>query len=230
MPREMLQRRGFLGSACGTLGLLALAGQAPELAAAESSAKPVSAELQAARDKLLAEMEANRGLGVPKADGEFLHLLAHATAAKQILEIGTFRGYSAICMGLALEQTGGRLTTIDIDPERVKESRANFQKTGLADRITNLQGDAHQIAKTVPGPFDLIFLDAEKGGELDYFQTVFPKLRPGGFLLVHNAIMSKTTMQPYLNMVSKHPEIIHLIVSLTLTDGFSVSFRKPVRA
>jgi predicted O-methyltransferase YrrM len=82
------------------------------------------------------------------------------------------------------------------------------------------------MAKTVAGPFDLVFLDADKGAELDYFNSIFPKLRPGGFILLHNAITSKQAMQPYLDMVSKHPEILHVVLSLSMRDGFSVSFRK----
>jgi caffeoyl-CoA O-methyltransferase len=227
MRIDAVQRRTFLGSACGAMGLLALAGDSLVLpAAGAATGNKVPAELQEAREKLLADMERKRGLGVPRVDGEFLHLMVYVSAAKNVLEIGTFRGYSAIWMGLGLEQTGGRLTTIDIDPERVKESRENFIKAGLAERITSLEGDAHKVAKTVEGPFDLVFLDAEKGNEVDYFNSVFPKLRPGGFLLLHNAITSKKVMQPYLDMVSKHPEIIHVVLSLSMQDGFSVSFRK----
>ncbi len=227
MQIDAVQRRTFLGSACGAMGLLALAGDSLALGAIEATAgKKVPAELQAAREKLMADMEGHRGLGVPRVDGEFLHLMVYVSAAQNVLEVGTFRGYSGIWMGLGLEQTGGRLTTIEIDPERVKESRENFRKAGLADRITSLEGDAHKVAKTVDGPFDLVFLDAEKGNEVDYFNTVFPKLRPGGFLLLHNAISSKRVMQPYLDLVSKHPEIVHVVLSLSMQDGFSVSFRK----
>ena len=216
--------RAFLGSACGTLGLLATAGGT---AAAEATAgRKVPADLQAARDKLRAEMETRLGIAVPHVDGEFLRLMVHATAAQKVLEVGTYRGYSGIWLGLGLEQTGGRLITIDIDPARVRESRGNFQRAGLAERITVLEGDAHQVAKTVDGPLDLVFLDAEKGNEVDYFHTIFPKLRPGGFILLHNAISSKKVMQPYFDLVSKHAEILHVILSLSMKDGFSVSFRK----
>lgn len=225
MRADTVERRTFLGSACGTLGMLALAGGA--ISAADTpAAKKVPPELRARREKLLADMEANRGIGVPRVDGDFLHLLVHVTGAKNVLEVGTYRGYSAVRMGLGLEQTGGRLTTIDIDPERAKEARGNFEKAGLADRITALVGDAHQVAKTLSGPLDLVFLDAEKGNEIDYFHTIYPQLRPGGFLLLHNAITSKKAMQPYFDMLAKHPEILHVILSLSMHDGFSVSFRK----
>jgi caffeoyl-CoA O-methyltransferase len=227
MQGDTMRRRAFLGSAGGTLGLLGLAGGSVGLQAAEAPAgKIVPAELKAARDKLMAEMEANRGIGVPRCDGEFLNLIVHVTAAQKVLEVGSYRGYSGIWIGLGLEQTGGRLTTIDIDPDKVKESRGNFEKAGLADRITSLQGDAHQLAKTVEGPLDMVFLDADKGREVDYFNTLFPKLRPGGFILLHNAIRSKKAMQPYFDLVSAHPEIIHVILSLSMQDGFLVSFKK----
>jgi len=223
MRSDTIERRAFLGSACGTL--LAAAGT-PAAAVERPTVKHVPAALHAAREKLLADMEANRGIGVPRADGDFLHLLVHVTAAKNVLEVGTYRGYSAVRMGIGLEETGGRLTTIDIDPERAKEARGNFEKAGLSDRITSLVGDAHQVAKTLSGPFDLVFLDAEKGNEIDYFNTIYPKLRPSGFLLVHNAITSKKAMQPYFDMLAKRPEILHVILSLSMHDGFSVSFRK----
>lgn len=226
MDADMLQRRRFLGTACGTMGLLAMAGQTAGLSAAEATGRSVPADLQAARDRLMAELEAHRSIDVPRCDGEFLHLMVHVTAAKHVLEVGTFRGYSGIWLGVGLEQTGGKLVTIDISPDRVKEARGNFTRAGLADRITVLEGDAHKVAKTVAGPLDLVFLDAEKGNELDYFQTVFPKLRPGGFILLHNAITSKQAMQPYLDMVSKHAELLHVVLSLSMHDGFSVSFRK----
>ncbi len=221
-----MKRRSFISSTSGALGLLAMMGSLKSFSGAAAPAAKVNPELQATRDRLMAELEANRGLGVPRVDGEFLHLMAHLTEAKKVLEVGTFRGYSAIWMGLALEQTGGKLTTIDIDPNRVKESKANFERAGLADRITGLEGDGHQMAKTVEGPLDLVFLDAEKGNEVDYFNTVFPKLRPGGILLLHNAITSKKVMQPYLEMVAKHPQIFHVVLSLSMQDGFSVSFKR----
>ena len=218
---------GVSGFGLRTLGLLAMAG---DTAAAEATAgRKVPADLQAARDKLRAEMETRLGIAVPHVDGEFLRLMVHATAAQKVLEVGTYRGYSGIWLGLGLEQTGGRLITIDIDPGAVR-SPAAISRVGLAERITGLEGDAHQVAKTVEGPLDLVFLDAEKGNEVDYFHTIFPKLRPGGFILLHNAITSKKVMQPYFDLVSQHPEILHVILSLSMKDGFSVSSRKRVPA
>jgi caffeoyl-CoA O-methyltransferase len=221
---QPLKRRDFVTKTSTAVGLAALLetfGRMPVLAAAAPDPK-----LKAEREALMAQMEANPGISVPRVDGEFLNLLVYVTNAQQVLEVGTFRGYSGIWMGTALEQTGGKLTTIDIDPDKVRESKANFQKAGLADRITSLEGDAHKVITTVSGPFELMFLDAEKGGEMDYFEKLFPKLRPGGILALHNAISNKTVMRPYLDMVKHHPQLVSVVLSLSMRDGFSVSFKK----
>lgn len=163
---------------------------------------------------------------MPRKDGEFLNLLVKATQAKNVLEIGTSNGYSAIWICLGLEETGGKMTTIDIDPQRVKEAKENLRKAGLAHRVTLLEGDAHKVVETLPGPFDFIFLDADKGNEMDYFNKLFPKLQPGGVIVVHNAIRFQNQMKPYLDHVRQHPQLNTVILSLTMDDGLAVSYKK----
>jgi predicted O-methyltransferase YrrM len=217
-------------AACALLGAAILGAGRKALEAASDEGAPFNspAEREAFLEKFLPELEAKRNvyLNVPRKDGEFLHLLVQLTSAKNVLEVGTSNGYSAIWMALGLEETGGKLTTIEIDPERVKEAKENLGQVGLADRVTFLEGDAHQVCRTLEGPFDLIFLDADKGNEMDYFNTLFPKLQPGGVLLVHNAIRAKEAMREYLDTVSQHPQLNTVIVSLTMDDGFAVSYKK----
>lgn len=179
-------------------------------------------------EDLLAELEARRGQyqNVPRKDAQFLNLLIKLSRVKRALEIGTSNGYSAIWICSALEETGGELTTIEIDRKRVREAKENLNKAGLAHRVTFLEGDAHKIAPTLKGPFDFIFLDADKGNEMDYFNSLFPKLSQGGVLAVHNAIRSKEAMKTYLDTVANHAELDTVIVSLTMDDGFAVSYRK----
>lgn len=186
------------------------------------------AERDAVLEKLLAELEAKRGTytNVPRKDGEFLNLLVKLVGAKNALEIGTSNGYSAIWITLGLEKTGGKLTTIEIDPQRVQEAKENLGKVGLASRVTFLEGDAHKVSRTLEGPFDFIFLDADKGNEMDYFNKLFSKLQPGGVFVLHNAIRFKEQMRPYLEHVSKHPQLDTVILSLTMEDGFSLSYKK----
>lgn len=185
-------------------------------------------ERDAALEAFIAELERLGGkkLNAPREDARFLNLLVKTAGAKRALEVGTSNGYSAIWIALGLEETGGRLTTVEIDPDRVKEAKTNLARAGVAGRVTCLEGDAHTVVRTLEGPFDFIFLDADKGGEKDYFDALFPKLAPGGVILVHNAIRMKSMMREYLDVVTKHPELDTVTVSLTMDDGFCVSRRK----
>lgn len=178
--------------------------------------------------QLLPELEAKAGQywNVPRDDGRFLGMMVRMKGAKNALEVGTANGYSGIWLGLALEATGGKLTTLEISPEKAKEARANFEKVKLADRITVVEGDAHKIVRTLAGPYDFIFIDADMGRDLDYFEALLPKLSAGGVLIRHNAIKYASTMRDYLDAVRKHPDLDTVILSCTMDDGMAVSVRK----
>jgi len=129
-------------------------------------------------------------------------------------------------MGLGLEETGGRLTTVEMDGERYNLARRHVNEAGLSMRVTCLRGDAHMEMANLQGPFDFVFLDADKEGQVDYFQKLYPrKLVPGGILAVHNAIRQADSMREYLDMIRKHPDFDTVILSLTMDDGFCVSYR-----
>jgi len=177
-------------------------------------------------EKLLGEMDA-RGYqfwSVPRKDGEFLRFLVKATRAMNVLELGTSHGFSAIWIGLGLEETGGRLTTIEIDKKRYDLARKHISEAGLSNRVTCIRGDAHVEVGKLEGPFDFVFMDADKEGQIDYFKKLFPKkLIPGGILLVHNAILQANSMKEYLEMVQRHPDFDTVTLSLTMDDGFCLS-------
>jgi len=111
------------------------------------------------------ELKGYQYWSVPWKDGEFLHLLVKATRARNVLELGTSHGFSAIWMGLGLEETGGRLTTIEIDRERYDLARKHVSEAGLSQRVTCIQGDAHVKLGKIEGPFDFVFMDADKRGK-----------------------------------------------------------------
>ena len=222
-PNHFLPRREFLASS-GVLTVAALTGA---LSGLESAA--ADAGRHAAAEAVLKEME-GRGakfLSVPTKDGEFLRLLTRVARAKKVLEIGTSQGYSALWISLGLEETGGHLTTVEIVPERSREARGNLAKAGLAHRVTFLEGDAHEVVTTLEGPFDFVFLDADKDGQVDYFNKLFPKkIAPGALLVCHNAIRYGDSMKDYFELVRKHPEFETVVLSLTMEDGFAVSYRR----
>ena len=106
--------------------------------------------------------------------------------AKNVVEIGTSTGYSGIWFGMALQKTGGRLTTYEIDAQRAATARANFKKAGMADIITLVEGDAHEEVKKLKDKIDILFLDADKEGYVDYLNKLLPLVRPGGLVIAHN--------------------------------------------
>ncbi len=214
------------------MGIIAAATHLPPgVAVAAESAPQPSARNPAQLKRLLDEMD-ERGAAawsVPRKDGKFLHLMIKATRAKNVLELGTSQGFSTIWMGLALEETGGRLTTIEIDTERHNEARRNVNQAGLSQRITLIKADAHKEVTKLEGPFDFVFMDADKEGQVDYFKKLYPKkLPPGGMIAVHNAIRQAYAMNDYLGMIRKHPDFDTVTVSATMDDGFCLSYRHRV--
>jgi predicted O-methyltransferase YrrM len=178
--------------------------------------------------KILDGMESQIGRywSTPRTDAQFLNLLVKAVRAVNVLEVGTSQGYSAIWMGLALEETGGRLTTIEIDTGRHKLARKNVQDAGLPGQVTLIRGDAHREIAGLKGPFDFVFLDADKDGQMDYFKKLYPeKITPGVIIAVHNAISAAGDLKDYTDMIRRHPDFDTVIVSTTLHDGICLSYR-----
>jgi caffeoyl-CoA O-methyltransferase len=162
---------------------------------------------------------------VRPGDGRFLQVITGAARARRVLELGTSSGYSGIWIGRALRETGGQLLTIEIDEERAREARANFEKAGMADLIEVRVGDARKLVPTLPGPFDLVFLDSEKADYLGLFRMAFPLLEPGGLFLAHNVVLMRDSMKDFLEEIQSRPDLATAIAQ-TSDDGFSVSYRR----
>ncbi len=140
---------------------------------------------------------------VPAIDGRMLRVLAESTNAKQVLEIGTSTGISGLWFLLALERTGGRLTTMELDPRRANLARGHFKRAGVDSLVNLIEGDAHKNIGKVQGPVDVVFIDAEKDGYVDYLNRVLPLVRPGGLILAHNVDM----VPDYVKAVSANPAL-----------------------
>jgi caffeoyl-CoA O-methyltransferase len=128
---------------------------------------------------------------VPEQDGRLLRVLAASIGARHVVEIGTSVGYSALWLSLALSTTAGRLTTFDIDPDRLALAKQNFERAGVAPLITTVLGDAHEEVKKLSGSIDLLFLDADKEGYLDYLEKLRGLVRPNGLIAAHNMVYPK---------------------------------------
>jgi predicted O-methyltransferase YrrM len=123
---------------------------------------------------------------VPEADGKILYEIIVKNKYKKAVEIGTSTGHSGIWIAWALSKTGGKLITIEIDEQRYRQALANFKEAGLSEYIDARLADAHRLVKELPGPFDFVFIDADKDWYTNYAKALIPKLEPGGCLTAHN--------------------------------------------
>jgi caffeoyl-CoA O-methyltransferase len=122
-------------------------------------------------------------------EGRFLEFLVFLARPRLVLEIGTYSGYSALSMAGALPD-GGRIVTCELDPERVAFARRHIEAAGFADRVEVREGPALETVATLDGPFDLVFIDADKPGYHDYYEAVLPKLSARGLIVVDNVLWS----------------------------------------
>ena len=130
-------------------------------------------------------------INVAPNQGKLLHLLARGIGARRILEVGTLGGYSTIWLARALP-ADGRVVTLEIDAKHAEVARANFARAGLADRIELRLGPAldslPQLLREAADPFDLVFIDADKPGNAEYFAWALKLTRPGSLIVVDNVV------------------------------------------
>jgi caffeoyl-CoA O-methyltransferase len=127
--------------------------------------------------------------------GQLLRFLVRMVAPRLVVEIGTFTGYSALAMAGGLS-TGGRLVTCELSAERADFARSWFDRSPLGDRIDLRVGPALETVATLDGPFDFVFIDADKGGYTGYYEAVVPKLSPSGVIVVDNTLRDGDVAEP----------------------------------
>jgi predicted O-methyltransferase YrrM len=129
----------------------------------------------------------NGGMISGHEQGRLLSMFSHMIAPQNILEIGTFTGYSAICLAEGLVPNG-KLHTIEQNDELKEFALSFFEKAGMSDKIVQYTGDALDIIPTLNIQFDLVFIDAAKNKYFDDYQSVFNKVRPNGYILIDNIL------------------------------------------
>ncbi len=210
-------------------GLLAL----PALAAPQEKAPPLERGPLAKDDaertilEVLDDLHRNQRRGnmnIPLEDGRLLRLLVESMDARNVVEIGTSNGYSGIWLCLGLRTTDGKLVTYEIDARRAGLARENFKRAGVESMITLVEGDAHQEVTKLSEPIDLLFLDADKAGYVDYLKKLLPLVRPGGLVVGHN--MVRPPPDPaYLEAITSDPTLDTVFLNMDLA-GISVSLKK----
>jgi len=169
-----------------------------------------------------------RDLNVPENDGRVLHNLILKHKYTRALEIGTSTGHSGVWIAWALAKTGGRLTTVEIDPGRHQTALANFKEAGLTAYIDARLGDAHQIVPALPGPFDFVFSDADKDWYKNYLVAVWPKLVPGGCFTAHNVsarFFGGGGAREFLAHLKTLPDA-ETTIDTSSSEGISISYKR----
>jgi len=212
------QRRGFRGRPDRDMPA---AQEQPPIPANEQERKILS---------VLEDMDQNQRRGmmnVPVEDARLLRLLTEAVSAKHVVEIGTSNGYSGIWLCLALRTTGGKLTTHEIDAGRASLARKNFKRAGVDKLVTLVEGDAHEEITKLEEQIDVVFIDADKEGYVDYLNKLLPLVRPGGLIVAHNISMRggrQGGVQDYVQAVTTNPDLE--TVFYEQGGGVSVTLKK----
>jgi len=127
--------------------------------------------------------------------GRVLSMISHMIQPENVLEIGTYTGYSALCFAEGLSE-GGKIITIDKNEELEELVQTYVDKAGLNNSISCIIGDAMEIIPSLDEEFDLVFIDADKSNYINYYNLVFDKLKKGGYILIDNVLWSGKVLQP----------------------------------
>jgi len=211
--------------------MLSLLPEAVDRYAAEHS-EPESALLKSLVRETFAKTVMPQ-MQVGRLEGAFLRLLVRLTRARRVLEIGTFTGYSALAMAEGLPP-GGRLITCDVDPEATAIARRHWARSPHGRKIDLRLGPALETLETLKGPFDMVFIDADKTNYLRYYEAVLPKVRRGGLIVADNVLWSGRVLAPkdesdralaaYGSRVARDRRVE--AVMLTVRDGMMLAYKK----
>ena len=169
------------------------------------------------------EKTAKEYTNIAPENGQLLAILIRSIRAKNVLEIGTSNGYSAIWLAAALKETGGRLITLEFDPGRAAEAKAHLQEIGL-DHIVDVRiGNALDEIPKCDETFDLVFLDAEKNEYRRYLELALPNIRPGGLIVADDTVTMRDEMLDYIEFVFSTPQLHS--VDIPLDDGIILSYK-----
>ncbi len=195
------------------------------LLADNSYAQTSTSALDAKVEKFLKDHKRDwHDLNVPYEDGQILHDIIVKNKYTSALEIGTSTGHSTIWLAWAMSKTGGKVITLEINERRHKEALKNIAEAGLSDYVDARLGNAHDLVKQLPGPFDFAFSDADKDWYKQYFIDIDPKLKAGGCFTTHN-VADGLADDDFLNFVKTHPKY-KTTIDRTSRAGIMISYKE----
>jgi len=163
-----------------------------------------------------------RMLNITPDTGRLLWILIRTSRATRILEVGTSNAYSTIWLADACA-TGGHVVTLEADPGKIALARENLRRAGCADRVDLVAGLAAETLATLTGPFDFVFLDADRASYLTYLELVLPKVVAGGLIVADNVTSHPEELAAYLDRVRSHPKLVS--VTVPVGKGEEISYK-----
>jgi len=160
--------------------------------------------------------------------GRLLSMISKMVKPQMILEIGTYTGYSALCLAEGLSE-GGKLITIDVNAEREDMVNDYISKAGMTGRIQHIIGDALNIVKTLPHTYDLIFIDADKPNYMRYYEMAIEKLNAGGYILLDNILWSGKVVDEKELLRDKDTQLLHAVNVRVQEDERVENILLPIR-
>jgi predicted O-methyltransferase YrrM len=164
-----------------------------------------------------------RMLNITPDTGRLLWTLVCSARATRLLEVGTSNAYSTIWLADAARATGGRLTTLERNPDKARLARENLGRAKLLDLVTIVEGSAAETLAALPGPFDFVFLDADRPSYRLYLDLALPRLVAGGLLVADNVVSHAEELRDYLARVKSHPDLFS--VTVPIGKGEEISFK-----
>lgn len=161
-------------------------------------------------------------LNLEPETAEIVSILARSISARRVLEIGTSNGYSTIWLAASIGPEGGRVISIDRSPEKQEMARANLAQAGVLEYVDLRLGDATEIVKTLPGPFDFVFFDADRVSAPEQLALLLPKLAHPALILADNALSHPDQIAGYLAAIAGLHDVQHVIIPVG--KGLSVAF------
>ncbi len=192
----------------------------------EESIRRLLAELETfGKDNDARELDRSKKmLNLEPDTAALISILIRSGHRTRLLEIGTSNGYSTIWLAWSVRTTGGHVISIDRNPAKHEMAEANLRRAGLSECVTLRQGDALDIIRALPGPFDLVFFDADRLSAPQQLEALLPKLTPDALVLADNVLSHPEEIAPYLAAINALSAFDRLVVPVG--KGLSLAYRR----
>lgn len=180
-------------------------------------------ELRGRENDAHAKERARMMLNLEPVSAQLISILVRASGVARAIEVGTSNAYSTIWLAWSLAPAGGRIVSIDRNPDKHALARQNLERAGFLDRVELRTGDAAEIARQLAGPFDLVFLDADRRKFPEIMEALLPKLAPKVLVIADNVFSHPEEIADYLKLISSLPDFQHTTVPVG--KGLSIAFR-----